>query len=95
MRPLQTLSNLLAALREEDFSFKARGTRGDDALSHALLEVNALASPMGLESGPKGEAYPMFYTYCPALDQFVSSSLNEGAYPAWYLSANLGRPPTL
>jgi PAS domain S-box-containing protein len=46
VRPLQTLSNLLAALREEDFSFRARGTRGDDALSHALLEVNALADTL-------------------------------------------------
>jgi hypothetical protein len=53
------------------------------------LEVNGLAFPAGLESGPPGEAYPMFYTYCPALDQFVSSDLNEGLYPADYLSANL------
>jgi hypothetical protein len=44
---------------------------------------------MGLETGPKGEVYPMFYTYCPALDQFVSSSLNKGLYPFYYLSANL------
>jgi two-component system nitrogen regulation sensor histidine kinase NtrY len=43
VRPLQTLSNLLAALREEDFSFRARGSRGDDALSLAMAEVNALA----------------------------------------------------
>jgi hypothetical protein len=53
------------------------------------VEVNALAYPMGLETGPKGEAYPMFYTYCPALDQFVTSSLNKGLYPSYYLSANL------
>ncbi|MGD2215376.1 MAG: hypothetical protein PVJ64_01415 [Gemmatimonadales bacterium] len=53
------------------------------------LEVNGLAFPAGLESGPPGEAYPMFYTYCPALDQFVSTDLNEGLYPADYLSANL------
>lgn len=53
------------------------------------LEVNGLAFPAGLESGPPGEAYPMFYTYCPALDQFVSTSLNEGLYAADYLSANL------
>lgn len=46
VRPLQTLSNLLSALREEDFSFKARGTRGDDALSYAMLEVNALAETL-------------------------------------------------
>jgi PAS domain S-box-containing protein len=46
VRPLQTLSNLLSALREEDFSFKARGTRGDDALAHAMIEVNALADTL-------------------------------------------------
>ena len=46
VRPLQTLSNLLSALREEDFSFKARGIRGDDALAHAMLEVNALADTL-------------------------------------------------
>ncbi len=53
------------------------------------LEVNGLATPAGLESGPPGEAYPMFYTYCPALDQFVSTSLNRGLYPNEFLSANL------
>lgn len=53
------------------------------------VEVNGLAFPAGLESGPAGEAYPMFYTYCPALDQFVSTDLNEGLYSADYLSANL------
>ena len=53
------------------------------------LEVNGLAFPEGHESGPAGEAYPMFYTYCPALDQFVSSYLNEGLYPEEHLAANL------
>ncbi|HBB92534.1 MAG TPA: hypothetical protein DC042_12670 [Bacteroidales bacterium] len=53
------------------------------------VEVNGLGSPMGIETGPKGEVYPMFYTYCPALDQFVYSSLNKGIYPYYYLSANL------
>jgi nitrogen fixation/metabolism regulation signal transduction histidine kinase len=42
-RPLQTLSNLLGALREEDFSFRARVGRRDDPLGEALTEVNALA----------------------------------------------------
>ena len=45
-RPLQTLSNLLAALREEDFSFRARVGRRDDPLGEALLEVNALAQTL-------------------------------------------------
>src|SRR5215216_1393051 len=40
--PLQTLSNLRAALREGDFSIRARGAGRDDALGDVLLEVNAL-----------------------------------------------------
>src|SRR6266478_3935618 len=39
---LQTLSNLLAALREEDFSLRARGGRTDDAMGEVIIEVNAL-----------------------------------------------------
>lgn len=44
--PLQTLSNLLAALREEDFSIRARGQRRDDPLGEVLIEVNALADTL-------------------------------------------------
>jgi two-component system nitrogen regulation sensor histidine kinase NtrY len=46
VRPLQTLSNLLAALREEDFSFRARTSKSEDALAQAMLEVNALADTL-------------------------------------------------
>jgi nitrogen fixation/metabolism regulation signal transduction histidine kinase len=46
VRPLQTLSNLLGALREEDFSFRARVPRGPDAMGDALREVNALAETL-------------------------------------------------
>jgi PAS domain S-box-containing protein len=46
VRPLQTLSNLLAALREGDYSIRARGARDDDALGLALAEVNALSEPL-------------------------------------------------
>jgi two-component system, NtrC family, nitrogen regulation sensor histidine kinase NtrY len=44
--PLQTLSNLLAALREEDFSIRARGQRRNDPLGEVLLEMNALADTL-------------------------------------------------
>jgi nitrogen fixation/metabolism regulation signal transduction histidine kinase len=44
--PLQTLSNLLAALREEDFSIRARGERRDDPLGEVLIEMNALADTL-------------------------------------------------
>jgi two-component system nitrogen regulation sensor histidine kinase NtrY len=42
-RPLQTLANVIAALREEDYSFRARGVAADDALGELSIEVNALA----------------------------------------------------
>lgn len=45
-RPLQTLSNLLSALREEDFSFRGRGARQGDPLGEVLLEVNALSDTL-------------------------------------------------
>ncbi|MFI5182830.1 MAG: sensor histidine kinase [Vicinamibacteria bacterium] len=45
VRPLQTVANLLSALREEDFSFRGRGS-GDDALSFVMLEINALAGTL-------------------------------------------------
>jgi PAS domain S-box-containing protein len=49
--PLQTLSNLLAALRERDFSIRARGASGraravDDPLGAVMLEVNELAATL-------------------------------------------------
>ena len=49
--PLQTLSNLLAALRESDFSIRARTSRGrrsgsDDPLGAVMLEVNVLAATL-------------------------------------------------
>ena len=44
IRPLQTLSNLLGALREGDFSLRARSARADDALGLAMMEANALST---------------------------------------------------
>ena len=40
--PLQTLSNLLAAIREGDYSIRARGARYDDALGEVMAELNSL-----------------------------------------------------
>ncbi len=44
--PLRTLSNLLAALREGDFSIRARGANEGDALGEVLREVNALGETL-------------------------------------------------
>jgi two-component system, NtrC family, nitrogen regulation sensor histidine kinase NtrY len=43
---LQTLSNLLAAMREEDFSVRARGARRDDAMGEVMIEVNSLSETL-------------------------------------------------
>jgi two-component system nitrogen regulation sensor histidine kinase NtrY len=40
--PLQTLSNLIAAMREGDFSIRGRGGASPDALGEVIREVNAL-----------------------------------------------------
>ena len=42
-RPLQTLANVVAALREDDYSFRARGGQRNDAIGDLALEVNRLA----------------------------------------------------
>ena len=43
IRPLQTLSNVVASLREGDYSFRARGASARDALGELASEVNLLA----------------------------------------------------
>jgi two-component system, NtrC family, nitrogen regulation sensor histidine kinase NtrY len=44
--PLRTLSNLLAALQEGDFSVRARGAEIDDALGEVMQQVNAMGGTL-------------------------------------------------
>lgn len=46
IRPLQTISNMLGALQEGDYSIRARQYRDDDALGLAMLEVNTLGETL-------------------------------------------------
>jgi len=46
IRPIQTLANVVAALREEDYSFRARGANRDDSVGQLSLEINALADTL-------------------------------------------------
>jgi len=46
VRPIQTLANVVAALREEDYSFRARGANRDDSVGQLSLEINALADTL-------------------------------------------------
>jgi two-component system, NtrC family, nitrogen regulation sensor histidine kinase NtrY len=43
VRPLQTMANVVASLREGDYSFRARGSQRAGALGELALEVNQLA----------------------------------------------------
>jgi nitrogen fixation/metabolism regulation signal transduction histidine kinase len=44
--PLRTISNLLEAMREGDYSIRARAGSGDDALSDVMHQVNAMGSTL-------------------------------------------------
>jgi nitrogen fixation/metabolism regulation signal transduction histidine kinase len=48
-RPLQTLANLIAALRERDYSVRGRHPRRDDALGLAMFELGELAEQLRAE----------------------------------------------
>ena len=43
VHPLQTLANVVSALREEDYSFRARDASPNDSLGELGLEINMLA----------------------------------------------------
>ena len=71
IRPLQTMTNLLAALREGDYSIRARGAREEDALGEALLEVNALGETLRLQRLGAFEATALLRTVMTEIDVAV------------------------
>ena len=71
VRPLQTMTNLLAALREGDYSIRARGARVDDALGEALLEINALGETLRLQRLGAFEATALLRTIMAEIDVAV------------------------
>src|SRR5436853_925958 len=68
---LQTLSNLLAALREEDFSMRARGARSDDAMGEVMIEVNALGEVLRQQRLGALEANALLRTVMEEIDLAV------------------------
>jgi two-component system, NtrC family, nitrogen regulation sensor histidine kinase NtrY len=44
--PLRTLANLLEAMREGDYSIRGLGTKGEDALSEVMQQVNAMSATL-------------------------------------------------
>jgi two-component system nitrogen regulation sensor histidine kinase NtrY len=68
IRPLQTLSNLLAALREGDYSIRARGAREDSALGEVLIEVNSLGETLRQQRLGAFEATALLRTIMSEID---------------------------
>ncbi|HTR78320.1 MAG TPA: ATP-binding protein [Gemmatimonadaceae bacterium] len=71
IRPLQTLSNILAALREGDYSMRARGADRDDALGLALLESNLLGETLRTQRLGALEAMSLLRTVMGEIDVAV------------------------
>jgi nitrogen fixation/metabolism regulation signal transduction histidine kinase len=71
IRPLQTLSNMVAALREGDFSIRARGADTRSPLGLAFLEINALADTMRRQRLDVIEAVTLLRQVMEAIDVAV------------------------
>jgi two-component system nitrogen regulation sensor histidine kinase NtrY len=68
VRPLQTLANLLGALREGDYSIRARGARRDDVLGEVIVEVNALGETLRSQRLGALEATALLRTVMAEID---------------------------
>jgi nitrogen fixation/metabolism regulation signal transduction histidine kinase len=71
VHPLQTMTNLLAALREGDYSIRARGARQDDALGETLLEINSLGETLRVQRLGAFEATALLRTIMAEIDVAV------------------------
>src|ERR1700687_1788051 len=74
---LQTLSNLLAALREEDFSVRGRGAKREDAMGEVMIEVNALSETLRPQRLGALEAGALLRTVMEEIDVAIFTFDNE------------------
>jgi len=79
VRPLQTMANLLMALREGDYSFRARGARYGDSLGDALAEINELGSVLQAQRRTAVEAMALLRTVMAEIDVAVFAFDHQGA----------------
>ncbi|MEO8434822.1 MAG: ATP-binding protein [Pyrinomonadaceae bacterium] len=71
VRPLQTLSNILAAIREGDFSIRGRRAGSGDALGEVMLEVNELGQTLREQRLGAMEATALLRTVMSEIDVAV------------------------
>ncbi len=68
VRPLQTIANLLSALREGDFSIRAREARRNEALGDVHAEINILGSILQAQRLGALEATALLRTVMEEID---------------------------
>ena len=71
VRPLQTLSNILAAIREGDYSIRGRRAATGDALGEVMLEVNDLGQTLREQRIGALEANALLRTVMAEIDVAV------------------------
>lgn len=77
IRPLQTLSNILAAIREGDYSIRGRRAQSGDALGEVMLEVNELGQTLREQRLGALEATALLRTVMSEIDVAVFAFDNE------------------
>ncbi len=71
VRPLQTLSNILAALHEGDYSLRARRATSGDALGEVLMEANELGQTLREQRLGAMEATALLGTVMSEIDAAI------------------------
>jgi two-component system, NtrC family, nitrogen regulation sensor histidine kinase NtrY len=71
VNPLRTLSNLLSAVREEDYSLRARHAAANDALGEVMTEVNALSKILQSRKFEAIEATALLRTVLEEIDAAI------------------------
>lgn len=71
IRPLQTMANLLSALREGDFSIRARGASHDEPLGDVYWEINYLGNVLQAQRLGALEATALLRTVMEEIDVAV------------------------
>lgn len=78
IRPLQTISNILAALREGDFSIRVRDAENDDALGTVMLEINTLSDTLRTQRLGAQEATALLYAVMAEIDVAIFAFNRKG-----------------
>lgn len=79
VRPIQTISNMLAAIREQDYSLRARRADPDDTLGLAMYELNSLMGELRMQRLGALEATALLRRVIEEVDVAVLAFDDAGA----------------